>query len=904
MVILLERQESELERERIVIIDGNSLVNRAYYAIQRPMITKEGLYTQGIYGFLSMLQKIRNDYEPTHMLVAWDRKAPTFRHQEYDEYKAGRQKMPPELAMQLPLLKDVLSAMNIRMYEVDGYEADDIIGTVVKRSEEDGLSAFVITGDKDALQLASDQTTVIITKKGISEFAVYDEAAMLDEFGFGHVQFIDYKGLRGDPSDNIPGVPGIGEKTALKLIRQFGSIESLLERIDEIDSPKLREKMQKNASIAMMSKRLATIFTQVPLPFTLEECRMSPPKIDELIELYSRLEFRTHMKKLMEQERGAVPAEGVPDQKRVEALFPIRCLEQKEEMQKWLMHLDAAQDITIDILSDDSHIRKPSLDGIEWLVDGECVYLPGSPELAELLQKTISGKALRLNGFDLQRIYYVLMSLGVDISRFSTEFDCALAQYVISPNKRSLSLKTLLYETFHKDYEELGGGEAQIDLFSDQEKAFLSVSNEKLHMLRQLKDVLEAQIREDNLDEILYTIEFPLSKILADMELQGIAVDKSALTVFGDKLKKDIHGLEKEIYELAGQEFNINSPQQLGQILFEELKLPGEKKTKRGYATNAEILEKLAPDHLIVEKVLSYRTLAKLNSTYVEGMIPLIDESGKIHAHFQQAVAATGRISCTEPNLQNIPIRQELGRQLRKAFVAESKDHVLVGADYSQIELRVLAHMSQDPTLIDGFNQGLDIHRITASKVFGIPEDQVTAAMRSDAKAVNFGVIYGMGGFRLANELTISRAQAQHYIDEYFVKYDRVKAFMDQTIRDCREKGYVTTMFGRKRPIPEINASAFAVRQLGERLAMNTPIQGSAADIIKLAMIKVHEALDRECPKSKLILQIHDELIIQAHRTELEKVKNLLENCMKGAAKLDVTMDVSLNEGKNWYLLK
>lgn len=892
-----------MERERIVVIDGNSLVNRAYYAIQRPMITKEGLYTQGIYGFIGMLQKIRSDYEPTHMLVAWDRKAPTFRHQEYGEYKAGRQKMPPELAMQLPLLKDVLAAMNIRMYEIDGYEADDIIGTVVSRSEEEGLSAYVITGDKDALQLASEKTTVIITKKGISEFAVYDEDAMQEEFGFGHKQFIDYKGLRGDPSDNIPGVPGIGEKTAVKLIRQFGSIENLLERADEIESPKLREKIKENTTIALMSKRLATIFNQVPLTFTLEECRILPPKTDELIDLYKRLEFRTHMKKLMEQEKaaGAFSAAAAVQAKQDRA--SVCRIDTKEEALQWLNALDVSADITIDIQSDDSHTRIPSLDGIEWLVNGECVCIPGHPWLADQLRATISGRPLRLQGFDLQRVYYVLISLDVDISRFETAFDCALAQYVISPNTRAMSLKSLLYETFHRDFED-AAGEAQIDLFSDPEQGRLDAAGEKLQMLRQLKDVLESQVREEHLEDVLYTIEFPLCKVLACMEVQGITVDKKALTLFGEQLKKDIASLEAEIYALAGQEFNINSPQQLGQVLFEDLKLPGEKKTKRGYATNAEILEKLAPEYPIVDKVLSYRTLAKLNSTYVEGLVPLIDETGKIHAHFQQAVAATGRISCTEPNLQNIPIRQELGRQLRKAFAAESEDYVLVGADYSQIELRVLAHMSKDPTLIEGFNKGLDIHRITASKVFGVPEDQVTDAMRSDAKAVNFGVIYGMGGFRLANELTISRAQAQHYIDEYFIKYDRVKAFMDQTIRDCRSTGYVTTMFGRKRPIPEINASAFAVRQQGERLAMNTPIQGSAADIIKLAMIHVHEALRTQCPQSALILQIHDELIIQAHRSELEKVKSLLVDSMKNAAKLDVEMDVSLNEGENWYLLK
>ena len=894
-----------MERERIVIIDGNSLVNRAYYAIQRPMITKEGLYTQGIYGFLSRLQKIRNDYEPTHMLVAWDRKAPTFRHQEYDAYKAGRQKMPPELAMQLPLLKDILSAMNIRMYELDGYEADDIIGTVAKKSEEEGIQAYVITGDKDALQLANDQTTVIITKKGISEFASYDEEAMQEEFGFGHIQFIDYKGLRGDPSDNIPGVPGVGEKTAVKLIRQFGSIENLLDHIDQIESPKLREKMQEHATVALMSKRLATIFTRVPLSFTLEECRMQSPNIHELIELYRRLEFRTHMKNLMEQEKEGM-YESEEDRAPNDTPFPpARRIDQDEDMRKWLKELDNAKDVVIDVQSDDSHTRKPSLDGIEWLVDGTCVYMPGTSQLPELLREVLSGKSLDLIGFDLQRVYYVLMSQGVDIGNFNTKFDCALAQYILSPNKRSLSLKTLLYETFHKDYEGSDDREEQIGFFADDpEGERLRAVGTKLHMLNQLKDMLKEQIREQELEEVLYTIEFPLCRILADMEVQGMKVDKAALKEFGDRLKKDIHALETEIHESAGREFNINSPQQLGQILFEELNLPGAKKTKRGFATHAEILEKLAPDHPIVEKVLSYRTLTKLNSTYVEGLIPLIDENGKIHAHFQQTVAATGRISCTEPNLQNIPIRQELGRQLRKAFVAESQDYILVGADYSQIELRVLAHMSQDPTLIEGFNKGLDVHRITASKVFGVPEDQVTDGMRSDAKAVNFGVIYGMGGFRLANELTISRAQAEHYINEYFAKYEQVKTFMDTTIRECREKGYVTTMFGRKRPIPEINASAFTVRQQGERLAMNTPIQGSAADIIKLAMIKAYDALKRDCPKSALILQIHDELIIQAHRTETEKVRRLLEDSMKGAAELTVTMDVSLNEGENWYLLK
>jgi DNA polymerase I len=898
-----------LGKERIVIIDGNSLVNRAYYAIQRPMMTKDGLYTQGVYGFLSILQKIRNDYEPTHMLVAWDRKAPTFRHTEYGEYKAGRTKMPPELAMQLPILKEVLTAMHIAMYEVDGYEADDIIGTAAKRSEEAGLPAYVITGDRDALQLATDKTSVIITKKGISEFALYDDSAMKAEYGFDHQQFIDYKGLRGDPSDNIPGVPGVGEKTAIKLITEFGSIENLIQNADSIPSEKLRDRIKENAQIALMSKRLATIFTDVPFQFSMEDCRIQSPDIDKLIELYSRLEFKTHMNKLMQQEKGGAP-KGTSETKDANSAgksddFPIaKLIQDTKEAERFLQKLPSSDTVILDIRSDDNHKGQPSLDGMEVYADGECVFITGLEDYIGLLQRTLSGKKIALTGFNLQRSYYVLGSFGVDLSSLSTAFDCGLAQYVLSPSIKAMNLRASVYETFHIDLEENFDKEAQIDLFSGFKPADLSNIGKKLALIHQLKIYLDEKIQEEDLEQVLYTIEFPLCKVLADMERRGVQVDKEELTRFGQGLKSSIKTIEKEIYALAGEEFNINSPQQLGVVLFDKLGLPGAKKTQRGYATNVEVLERLSEEFPLVQKVLEYRSLAKLNSTYVEGLLPLIDAGGKIHAHFQQTVAATGRISCTEPNLQNIPIRQDLGRQLRKSFVAENSDYTLVGADYSQIELRVLAHMSKDPSLIEAFNKGLDIHKITASRVFGVPEDQVTESMRSNAKVVNFGVIYGMSGFGLSNELTITRKDAEHYINEYFLKYKAVKQFMDDSIRICRQEGSVRTLFGRKRSIPEIKAAAFPVRQQGERLAMNTPIQGTAADIIKLAMAMVYEALHKECPKSSLILQIHDELIIQAHKSETETVKKLLMDCMQNAAQLDVKLEVSLNEGANWYLLK
>ena len=883
--------------DRLVIIDGNSLVNRAYYAIQRPMMTKDGTYTQGVFGFLSMLAKIRADYSPTHMLVAYDRKAPTFRHIEYVDYKAGRKKMPDELAMQLPILKEVLSALGIYQYEKDGFEADDIIGTTAQMSEDAGLEAFIITGDRDALQLATDKTSVIITKKGISEFKLYDDAAMKEEYGFDHEQFIDYKALRGDTSDNIPGIPGIGEKTAVKLIQEFGSLEGLLNSLDKVDSEKLRTRIEEGAQSALMSKRLATIVKNVPVDYTIDDLRIKPIDPAALIDLYTKLEFNKFLNALRKemQENPELSAGDAEAAGKGASEVPVP--EIKTASADDIHAAFASGSLVIDVLSDDNHVGVPIFKKAEILAQNGCIYV--GPELEKAFIDAADGSSAKLTGFGLGRLFYFLVCKGADISGLETEFDCSLAQYVLSPSTKALTLEELVFRVFNVN---LSSGSEQISMFAAAED--LAASAKKLAYIKALTAAQKEQIKEAGLKTVLYDIEFPLCKVLACMEKEGFAADSEWLKAFGVKLKESIALLEEQICGLAGEKFNINSTQQLGTILFEKLRLPAGKKTTRGYSTSAEVLEKLAGVHPIIEKILEYRTLTKLNGTYVEGMLPLIAPDGKIHAHFQQTVTATGRISCTEPNLQNIPVRTELGRQLRKAFIAESPEYVLVGADYSQIELRVMAHMSGDEELIDAFAGGHDIHKETASKVFGVPLEEVTPQLRSNAKAVNFGVIYGMSGFGLAEELTITRKQAEKYIKDYFDRFKGVKAFMDRQVAECKDTGSVRTLYGRKRDIPEIHATQYMVRQLGERLAMNSPIQGTAADIIKIAMIKVFDALAKEYPDARLILQIHDELIIQAPRKDAEGVAKLLKECMESAAELKVKLSVEENIADNWYDLK
>ncbi len=884
--------------KKIVIIDGNSLINRAYYAVQRPMITKEGIYTQGIYGFLNMLQKIEGDYEPDYLTVAFDLKAPTFRHLEYDAYKAGRKSMPPELAMQMPLLKDVLRARNIEILEMEGYEADDIIGTVARVSEEAGIAPYIVTGDKDALQLVTDNTRVIITKKGVTEFEIYDPDKMIERYNLTPKQFIDLKGLMGDSSDNIPGIPGVGEKTGIKLLEQFGTMENMLANTEQISAAKLRAKVEENAQLAIMSKRLATINVNVPIDIDLANLKLEDPNYDKLIDLYTRLEFNSFLKKL-DIKPQAVESETVLD---IEVNKII--VDRTEDLDK-LSVLKDEGNVFLKVFGDNSHINTPFIEGVLLMSTKNGFYVDLTAVDKEAFTEKLNILNLNFIGHDLKDSLYSLMYFG--LSDFNIVFDTAIAEYVLDPSRSKYEIKNIALEKLHvaiDSEDDFMKNQGQIDFFQDNRASLLDYSVSLGTIVFKLMDAEVKELESKGLSRVFREAELPLIEVLASMELCGVKANGQFLDDFGKELTQKIALLETKIYELAGKTFNINSPMQLGNVLFEDLELPFGKKTKRGYSTNAEVLEKIRDKHPIVDAVLEYRNLAKLNSTYVEGMKPLIGKDGKIRAHFQQTVTTTGRLSCTEPNLQNIPIRQELGRTLRKAFVADSDEYTLIGADYSQIELRVLAHLSGDEELIAAFNRGDDIHKLTASRVLGIPFDEVTPLERSRAKAVNFGVIYGMSGFGLSEELKISRKEAENYISDYFEKHAKVKEYMEGQIKSCKETGFSETILGRKRPIHEINASAFMVRQLGERLAMNTPIQGSAADIIKIAMIKVYNKLKAEYPETKLLLQVHDELILQAPVEKKEEMKKVLAECMESAVSLQVKLVADVNEANNWYDLK
>ncbi|MDR2132245.1 MAG: DNA polymerase I [Clostridiales Family XIII bacterium] len=909
----------------IIIIDGNSLVNRAYYAIQRPMITREGVYTQGIYGFLNMFSKLMRDHEPGYVAVAFDRKAPTFRHEAYAEYKAGRKKMPEELVMQLAPLKELLAAMRVGMLELDGFEADDIMGALAKRAEEQGFEALIITGDRDALQLVGKKTRVLITKRGISEFELYDEAAMFEKYGFGPKEFIDFKGLMGDQSDNIPGVPGVGEKTARKLIEEFGDIENLLSNLKRVPSENLRTRLSENAMQARMSRKLAEIITDVPLEIDFESFRVAEPDNERLAELYARLEFNTFLKKLKLPAGGPKTAtdrfaggEGADAEATLAGGAPlsaapalrVRIVATEEDIADLERAAAEAEYAVIRGFGDRSHVRKPQLYGFSALLGDTCFYLPldGATEtLRAALFRALNAPRGGVAGHNLLDEFYALRALDETFDP-PVFFDTAVGQYLLEPTRSEYELGALMMEYFREnpiDEENLLGEGRQMDMLSDTDEQYAACGAAWCGAADRLIGVIRARLREEELVDVLEAAELPLISVLSDMETAGFAIDEDELLRVGAALTTDIETLTESIHEAAGESFNIKSPAQIGVVLFEKLGLPASKKTKvGGYATGADILEKLRDKHPIVDLILAYRMLTKLNGTYVEGLLPLVGGDGRIHPHFKQTVTATGRISCTEPNLQNIPIRHELGRSIRKAFVPENEEFVLVGADYSQIELRVLAHLSDDPALTEDFRQGADIHRRTAARVFGVAEEAVTPLLRGRAKAVNFGVIYGMSGFGLSEEIGISRKEAERYIGEYFKTHAAVKDFMDGQIRYCRERGCVQTVLGRKRRIPEITASSHTARQLGERLAMNTPIQGSAADIIKLAMIRVAGALRAARLRSRLILQVHDELIIEARADELDAVKALLRENMERAFPLRVPLTVELNTGKNWYDLK
>ena len=887
--------------KKLILIDGNSLLFRAYFAM-RPMVTSKGMHTQGVFAFVNMLGKILNDYEPTHIAVAFDLKGGTFRHDVYKDYKAGRLKTPPELLSQIPVLHDVLEAMNIAVLEVPKYEADDIIGTVAARAEKDGIDTLVISGDKDELQLIGPHVNVLINKRGMSEFDLYDIDAMRERYNLTPEQFIDLKGLMGDSSDNIPGVPGIGEKKGIALLEQYGTLENLIDHADEVKG-KMGEKLRDNIETARMSKWLATINTQAPVEFDWEDLELTEPDPEKLIAVYTELEFNSFIKKL---QSGMSTADSTPDVSGSSDYDKEFSSVKRTDLESFLREIREGSTVYIEAAADAGHIAEPEVRCICLYSDDKnlaCIK-ELTPMDRSIVTQQIAEKAYKLCGCGLKRILYSLLcGTDADLEPF---YDIMIAEYLLDANIQKYTLDKMLlryagYAAREEEYSIMADSVSYDSLETPAENLL-----KRAFYISKVRAGQQKALEENSLKRLFDECEMPLVLTLARMELEGIKCEPSILTEIGDELAENIDKLEKEIYSEAGTTFNINSPKQLGVILFENMNIPYPKsgKSKSGsYSTAADILDKLKDEHKIVADVLEYRKLAKLKSTYVDGLLPLIGTDGRVRPHFMQTVAATGRLSCTEPNLQNIPIRDDYGRLIRKAFVAES-GKLFTGSDYSQIELRILAALSGDGSLIADFKAGKDIHRATASRVFDIPEDEVTPLDRTRAKAVNFGVVYGMSGFGLGESLKITRSDAQRYINEYFAKHTAVKDYLDRQIRTGEESREVRTYFGRVRKLPEFASRKFMERELAKRLAMNTPIQGTAADIIKIAMNSVSSELRRKDLESRLILQIHDELIVEGPDSEADEVKEILERCMMGAADLAVDLVCDIHTGKTWYELK
>ena len=874
----------------LVIIDGNSIINRAFYALPE-MSNKEGLKTNAIYGFTNMLLKIIDTYNPTHISVAFDRKAPTFRHIEFKEYKAGRKKMPDELREQFEPLKDLLDKFNIHRLEIDGYEADDIIGTVSKIAEDNGFKVYIVTGDKDAIQLASNKTTTLITKKGVGEVEEYDYDSVIEKYEMTPTQFIDLKGLMGDKSDNIPGVPGIGEKTGIKLIKEFSSIEGIFDNIDSIKGS-TKKKLEENKELAIMSKKLATIIRDVPVEFNLEELEYGNYNTKDILDVFKYLGFTSLIPRIGSLDE----SEDIVNEANVE-------ISKLEDIDEFINKVKENNELIIKTVTREGNILDKRIKYIFLSVDGKKIYYVEEDSIYKLEYIFTSNEIKKL-GYNLKDDYISLKPYGIKLENIY--FDITIAEYLIdsmSSTSYECSAIAMKYLTKKvKTKEELLGKGVKAKKYQDLSFEELSSHiSQIIDTVKSVMPIMEENLKESNMDGLLYHVEMPLVEVLADMEYEGVKVDKEKLNELGSQFKEIIKKLESEIYKISGEEFNINSPKQLGVILFEKLGLPVIKKTKTGYSTNAEVLDKLKDQSPIIDKIIEYRQIVKLNSTYVEGLLSIINPiDGRIHSSFNQTITTTGRISSTEPNLQNIPVKLEMGRNIRKVFISD-KGCKLVDADYSQVELRVLAHMSQDETMIDAFKHNEDIHTKTASQVFNVSMDEVTSKQRSDAKAVNFGIVYGKSDFGLSEDLNIPVKQAKEYIENYFNKYNKIKEFMDNIIEDASSNGYVTTILNRRRYIPEIKSSNFMLRNAGKRAAMNAPIQGSAADIIKIAMINVYKKLEENNLKSKLILQVHDELIVEAVDSEIDIVKKIVKDDMENAVCLDVNLDVDLNIGDSWY---
>ena len=869
--------------EKIVLIDGHSILNRAFYGL--PDLTNaEGLHTNAIYGFLTIMFKILEEEKPEYLTVAFDVHAPTFRHEMYDAYKGTRKPMADELRQQVPVIKEVLGAMGIKTIEQAGLEADDLLGTISRRSEERGMEVSVISGDRDLLQLATEHVKIRIpkTKQGRTEVEDYYSEDVKNRYQVTPLEFIDLKALMGDTSDNIPGVPSIGEKTATKIITEYHSIENAYAHVEELKPPRASKALKEHWDLAVMSKTLATIEVHADFAYDFEEARLGNIYTEEAYAYFQRLQF----KNLLSKFDVTAPANSVEDH--------FRVIESKTEATEIFRKAAQADCVGAAIFKDLENVlplfvQEAGVGGIALSFSQEdilCIRcnaeLSGEWLLNEL--EMIAEKTDRFVVFDLKAQMEFLK-----IKRKDNCFDATVAAYLLNPLKSDYTYEDVARE--------------QLDLILEDKTDLTTKACYEAYTAYASSAKLEKRLKEDGLWNLFEEIEMPLVFTLYDMEKNGVKVEAEALKLYGDQLGDKIVELEKEIYEDANETFNINSPKQLGVVLFENMKIPGGRKTKTGYSTAADVLEKLAPEYPIVAKILEYRQLTKLKSTYADGLAGYIQEDGRIHGKFNQTVTATGRISSTEPNLQNIPVRVELGRMIRKVFVPE-EGYVFVDADYSQIELRVLAHCSGDEQLIKAYREEADIHRITASQVFHVPFDEVTDLQRRNAKAVNFGIVYGISSFGLSQDLSITRKEAAKYIEDYFHTYPGIKAFLDDAVAHAKENGYVKTLFGRRRPVPELASSNFVQRSFGERVAMNAPIQGTAADIMKIAMIGVNKRLKEQKLKSRLVLQVHDELLIEAYHAEIDTVKEILREEMEQAASLDVPLEIDMHTGNNWYEAK
>ena len=902
--------------KKIVLIDGNSILNRAFYGIMgnKMLTTPDGKYTNAVYGFLAILFKVLEDIEPEYLMVTFDLKAPTARHKLYDGYKATRKGMPNELAEQMPILKDILKSMNIKVIEKEGYEADDVLGTMAKRAEKDGFDVTIVSGDRDTFQLTSNRVKVRIphTKMGKTETETFGREEVLKKYGVTPKQLIEVKGLQGDTSDNIPGVPGIGEKTALELVKKYKTIDGIYEAIEKGEDdlkPKAKERLLENKELAMLSRTLGTINLEVPIEENLEEFKIKEWNKEEVFSKFKELNFNRFI------DRFNLKSEEGPKQNLAE-LFEIKTLNTQNEIKDLLEKIQNKLVFMLgtEKVEQENLIIKKQIKSIYIYIDNTVyeIKFNTNEEFISYFKTIFENENIQKYSYRLNETYVLLMQNGIYLKEI--KFDTEIAAYLLNPSNGKYKLDELANQYLSIDipeYLEFVGAkqqkETQMTLFSQDE---MNVDFEKyqnaiyMYTIAKLAEIMNKKLEEINSLKLFENIEMPLIKVLAEMQYEGIYVDKQELVSFGVKLKEDIEVIKQEIYKLAGEEFNINSTLQLGNILFEKLKLPVYKKTKKGYSTDVDILEKLKPEHPIIEKILEYRGFMKLNSTYIEGLIVYINEyTHKIHSYFHQTITATGRISSTEPNLQNIPTRAEQGKQIKKAFKAQ-EGNIFIDADYSQIELRILAHISNDTNMREAFLNEEDIHKQVASKVFNVPLEGVTKEQRTAAKAVNFGIVYGISGFGLAEQLGISRKKAEQYIEQYLEKYKGVKEFMDRIVEKAKEQGYVETLFHRRRYIPELSSNNYMVRQFGARAAMNTPIQGTAADIMKIAMIEVNKKLEEEKLNAKLILQIHDELLIECKIEEKEEVKKILKESMENAVKLSIPLEVEVSEASNWYDVK